>query len=114
MSLDLDFIMPACPCCGAEERTVFDTNITHNLTKMASQLGIHQVVWRPEENGIEKAGQLEKWVEIAVKELQSNWKNYKQYEASNGWGTVAQFYWWLKELQEACLQYPNARIKSWR
>lgn len=114
MSLDLDLIMPSCSLCGAEERSVYHVNITHNLIELAANLGIYQRVWRPEENGIDRAGRLVDWIDPALRELLSNKKKYRKYEASNGWGTVEQFIGFLQELQEACLRYPQAEIRASR
>ena len=41
-----------------ESDYVYSANITHNLTKMADEAGIYECLWRPEEIGITKAGQL--------------------------------------------------------
>jgi len=38
-----------------KEETLFDTNITHNLTTMADKAGIYYALWRPEEIQKEKA-----------------------------------------------------------
>ena len=34
---------------------VCDLNITHNLNKMASELGVYEHLWRPDEIGVTKA-----------------------------------------------------------
>lgn len=43
---------------GVRERVVYSANITHNLGKMADEASIYYALWRPDEIGITKAGQL--------------------------------------------------------
>ena len=44
-------------------------NITHNLTKMASAAKIYSILWRPQEAGIKKAGQLIEPLEVGIKRM---------------------------------------------
>ena len=44
MSLDIDLIDPT---STYKTHALFETNITHNLGKMASKAGIYEALWRP-------------------------------------------------------------------
>lgn len=90
--------------------SIFDSNITHNLNKMAEAAGIYGCVWRPEENGFENAGQLIEPLEKGIKELKSKPDFYKQFEPDNKWGTYDDFIPWLEEYLEACKNNPDAEI----
>lgn len=68
MSLDVQLrgepatIDCVCSQCGhihknKEAAEYFGANITHNLREMASNAGIYEAVWRPEDIGIEMASQ---------------------------------------------------------
>jgi hypothetical protein len=118
MSLDIYFReRVVCPNCshildgGAE---LYWKNITHNLGKMAAEAGFYTPLWRPEETDVVTAGQLGFHIEKGINELESNPEKYKPLSAPNGWGTYEQFIPWLKELLEACRQYPDATVSASR
>ena len=113
MSLDIHLTANHCPVCkrGGE---VFAANITHNLGGMASEAGIYGVVWRPEENGIEKAGQLLVPLRKAIAEMEADPERFKAYNADNGWGLYRDFLPWLRKLLSACEEYPNAAVEASR
>lgn len=111
MSLDVYLEENYCPVCKRAYK-VFCSNITHNLNKMADALGIYEPIWRPEECGVEKAEQLIPILEKGVALLELDPEHYKQYDASNGWGTYDGFLPWLREYLEACKKYPKARVRA--
>ena len=52
-----------CAQCGHEHtrketEELYSANATHNLVPMAEEAGIYKQLWKPEEIGISKAGQL--------------------------------------------------------
>lgn len=89
----------------------FDANITHNLGKMASEAGIYDAVWRPEENGITKGRQLIEPLEAGIALLRSDPERFKQFNASNGWGLYENFVPWLEKYLLACKEYPDANVR---
>lgn len=116
MSLDIYFTeKKTCPNCshiltdGAE---VFLKNITHNLGQMAYEAGFYEQLWHPERTDVVTASQLGLHIEKGIKELESNPEKYKQFSAANGWGTYEQFIPWLKELLQACREYPDSIVKT--
>jgi hypothetical protein len=99
-----------------EERIVdvYESNITHNLTKMAREAGIYQVLWRPEEIDITKANHLIAPLENAITDMEKRPFHYEKYNSENGWGTYADFLPWLRRLLEACKEFPDATIEASR
>lgn len=93
---------------------VYEANITHNLSKMASEAGIYYALWRPEELGVCKASQLIEVIEKGLHELVSRPTHYKQFDASNGWGTYEDFVPFVAKYLEACKQYPDAWVGASR
>ena len=102
-----------CPNCHNEHKrefaeTFYSANITHNLIPMAEEAGIYAIVWRPEENGIEKALQLVEPLKKAINEMAADVPRFKAHDSENGWGLYKHFLPWLVELLAACESYPNA------
>lgn len=115
MSLDVSLIVDGVPCehCGATGRRtkiVFDANITHNLGKMATEAGIYQACWRPEEIGITKAGQLIPLLTEGLKALKERPDYFIQFDSPNGWGKYVDFVPWLEEYLQACINNPDANV----
>lgn len=89
----------------------FEANITHNLNKMADAAGIYKAVWRPEELGLTKAGEIVQLLREGIEKLEAEPERFKQFEPSNKWGTYDDFVPWLKDYLEACEKYPDATIR---
>ncbi len=104
MSLDIHFYMEG------EEESVFDCNVTHNLSKMADAAGIYKTLWYPEEIGITKASDLIHPLEDAITDMGKRPEYYQYFNAKNGWGTYYQFVPWLIKLLNAAREYPDATI----
>ena len=122
MSLDVHLKgeprMVDCVCshCGdahknKEAAEYFWANITHNLNEMASDAGIYEAVWRPENIGIEKAAQLIQPLEKGIALMKSDPERFKKFEPSNGWGGYDDFVPWLEKYLAACREYPEARVQ---
>lgn len=121
MSLDVSLHGPSyekeCTClCGHEHKSLhterlFSANITHNLNTMASQAGIYEALWRPEEIGITKASQLIPILEKGLEKLQANPAQFRVLNPCNGWGSYDGFVPWVREYLEACKRYPDATVE---
>jgi len=105
MSLDISLTKMA-------ETEVYEANITHNLNEMADRLGIYKLLWRPSEINIKKAHQLITPLIEAIEIMESYPSVYKKYDDTNGWGTYDDFLPWLKNLLNACLKHPQAKVNS--
>lgn len=102
MSLDV-YLMGRAP--------VFEANITHNLTRMADEAGIYKHVWRPEELGITKAGQLIEPLSAGIALMKSDPERFQKHDSPNGWGLYKNFLPWLEKYLAACEEFPEAEIE---
>ena len=93
---------------------VYSSNITHNLNDMAKELGAYQYIWRPDENGIATAKELEHHLKSYISELKNNPDKYKKFNPSNGWGTYEYLLEFIENYHKACVKYPNANIVAER
>lgn len=74
---------------------IFDRNITHNLTTMASNVqcgssdyDLYKLLWRPDENGFEKVTfEYRDLVSDGLAYMLSNRASLEQFNPSNGWGS---------------------------
>src|SRR2546430_8893089 len=66
---------------------VYETNVTHNLNKMADEAGIYKHLWRPEEIGITKAGQLVHPLIDAISLMTEQPQRFIALNLKNGWGS---------------------------
>lgn len=117
MSLDVSLLAnKTLKCdCGKEhiietEKCVFEANITHNLNRMAEAAGIYEHLWRPENLNITKADELVYALKKGLKKLKAKPEYYKQFSASNGWGTYEQFIPWVEKYLNACIENPESTI----
>lgn len=92
------------------ETEVFWANITHNLNRMADAAGIYDALWRPDENGFERAKDIIPILEKGLFELKDNPEVYEKYNAENGWGLYKNFVPWVQKVLDACKEYPEAVI----
>ena len=90
---------------------VYSSNITHNLSKMAAEVGIYDCLWRPETIGISKAEQLIEPLEKGLAELKARPEHYKQFDASNGWGVYPDFIRFVEKYLEACKANTDAIVE---
>ncbi len=106
-----------CVCeCGhkhskLEPETLYDSSITHNLTKMANEAGIYEVCWMPEEVGITKAKDIIKKLSLAVDLMKKEPERFKKFDSPNGWGTYEHFLPWVQSYLKACEENPEANIE---
>jgi hypothetical protein len=96
--------------CPSDETEVFSANITHNLGKMADAAGIYQALWRPEELGITKAGQLVPLLRAGLERLRADPAKFEKFNAPNGWGLYEHFVPWVTKYLQACEDYPDADV----
>jgi hypothetical protein len=120
MSLDVylkNKSKPACDCCGRVEEdgeTLYWANITHNLGKMAGKAGIYDCLWRPEENGIEKAWDLIPPLQAGLGKLKSDPTYYRSFDSPNGWGLYDHFVPFVEDYLQACKENPDAIVVASR
>jgi hypothetical protein len=93
---------------------VLDRNITHNLIKMAKEAGIYEVLWRPEEIGVDKASDMIPYLEKGVEALKSDPKRFKEFNPENGWGSYEGLLMFATDTLVTCMEYPNASVSAHR
>ncbi len=108
-----------CECCQNEHvhryrPTLFQANITHNLAQMASEVGIYDCVWRPDENGFLNAEQLIEPLTKAYDLINADYSRFAKLNPENGWGTCEYLLTFVFEYLEACKEFPTANIEVCR
>lgn len=78
--------VPLVPVSIGEPEAAYWANITHNLGKMASEAGIYEYLWRPDEIGVATAWELIQPLRKGLKKLVENRKHFEQFNPANGWG----------------------------
>jgi hypothetical protein len=86
-------------------------NITHNLGDMAEEAGIYYALWRPDEIGKTKAGEIIELLEKGLADLKARPEHFEKFNSPNGWGMYEHFVPFVEEYLEACKKYPDAIIR---
>ncbi len=94
-----------------EEAQLSSHNITHNLNNMAKAVGLYEVLWKPEEIGINTAFQMIIPLEKGIEELVANPDKYKAFNPPNGYGNYEDFVSFCRSILHNCREYPNAVIE---
>ena len=89
---------------------IYSRNITHSLNEMADAAGIYQHLWRPDEIGIETAGQLIQPLKEGLARLLADPGRYRQYNAPNGRGKYEHLLEFVRDYLAACERDPNALV----
>ena len=97
-----------------ESCEVYHANITHNLNRMATEAGIYQHLWRPDEIGIKKANELVGPLKDGLELLKSDPERFRAFNPSNGWGDYEGLVGFVEDYSAACRQHPNAEVSVWR
>jgi hypothetical protein len=96
------------------EDSVFGLNITHNLVRMADEVGIYQCLWRPEEIGITRASELVDHLRNGLALLKSDPERFREFNPANGWGNYETLVVFVETYLAACEAYPDAKVSVWR
>ena len=94
-----------------DDEQVYWANITHNLGTMAEEAGIYNVLWRPDEIGKIKAGEIIELLEMGLADLKARPEHFEKFNSPNGWGLYMHFVPWVEEYLNACKAYPDALIE---
>jgi hypothetical protein len=111
MSLDVSLI-------ANQPVSVFDANITHNLTEMASEvklsngMTLYDVLWRPDEMvGLNKAEDIADLLEEGWNILMADPEHFKKFNPENGWGSYDGLEKFVYKYLEACRFNPGAELE---
>jgi len=113
MSLTVNLMVP-------QPVSVYDNNITHNLSKMASEvklsngLSLYDVLWRPDEHELELAEDIAELLDEGWNILLSEPDRFKQLNPENGWGNYDNLCKFVYEYRNACWNEPDATIEVCR
>ena len=113
MSLTVNLMVP-------KPVSVYDNNITHNLSKMASEvklsngLTLYDVLWRPDEHELELAEDIAELLDEGWNILLSEPDRFKQFNPKNGWGNYNNLCTFVYEYRNACWKEPDATIEVCR
>ena len=103
MSLDVSLMV-------TKPTEIYSANITHNLNKMANEAGIYNHLWRPDELGINEAGELIEPLRSGLELLKSSPERFKAYDAPNGWGRYEHLVQFVADYLAACEKTPGATV----
>jgi hypothetical protein len=92
-------------------REMFDSNITHNLSKMAVHAELYEALWRPDEQGWKYARDIIPKLETGLKALKDRPDYYKSCNPDNGWGSYDGLVSFVERYLAACREYPDAEIE---
>lgn len=92
-----------------ESDMVYSANITHNLHEMAVEAGL-SCVWRPEDEGINRAEQLIAPFKKGLTLLRQEPERFKKFNPKNGWGNYDVLIQFVSDYLDACERYPSAEI----
>jgi len=113
MSLTVSLMVP-------KPVSVYDNNITHNLSKMASEvklsngLSLYDVLWRPDEHELELAEDIAELLDEGWNILVSEPDRFRQLNPENGWGNYDGLCKFVYEYRNACWNEPDATIEVCR
>jgi hypothetical protein len=108
--VSLDVYLSGPPRPRTEDEEYYSANVTHNLGSMAREAGIYMHLWRPEEIGITKAGQLVEPLRAGLEKMRADPEHFRTFDAENKWGTYDQFLPWVERYLAACEEFPEADV----
>lgn len=94
----------------------YSANITHNLAKMAGEVGLYAALWRPEELFKEpRARDLIPLLEKGLDKLTHlDQDRIKELSPPNGWGTYAGLVAFTNNYLDACKRMPGHLVEASR
>lgn len=111
MSLGIKLKLGTCSCSNRSAETVCAVDITYNLAEMWRAAGLPF----SDENIEGMTGKdMGEALEEGLALLQADPERYKAFNPSNGWGTYEGLCDAVKQLLDACKQYPTATISCSR
>lgn len=96
------------------ENKLYTRYVTHNLGKMARELGVYEYLWRPDEIGVVQAKQLIKLLGVAIDNIRDRKAHYRTFNPPNGFGTMEGFIDFMIDYLKACRTYPDAFVNACR
>lgn len=110
MSLDV-YLMVTQPV------SVYEDNITHNLTNMAAEIKLsngmtlYEVIWRPEEKGLYYAREISELLDEGWNIILAEPERLMEFNPENGWGSYDSLSSFVYNYRNACWDNPGAEIR---
>lgn len=92
------------------EHDEIEMNTTHNLSEMAQQAGIYEILWNPIDK-YTKAFHIIPELRHGYNLLIENPEYFKNFESKNGWGLYDNFVIFVMNVLNACEKYPDADLE---
>ena len=114
-----------------QRESLYRSNITHNLNRMADEAGLYEALWRPyhlkegynipendyqaeykfEEVNPVRAYEIIPIIEKGLEDMKARPKHYEKFNSSNGWGMYEHFVPFIEEYLKALKEYPEAFVE---
>lgn len=114
-----------------QRESLYRSNITHNLNRMADEAGLYEALWRPyqlkegynipeddyqaeykfEEANPVRAYEIIPIIEKGLEDMKARPKHYEKFNSSNGWGMYEHFVPFIEEYLKALKEYPEAFVE---
>src|SRR3990167_6671032 len=90
---------------------IYHSNITHNLARMATEAGLYDCLWRPDEHGITTARPLITPLRDGLRLLESDPPRFKVFDPPNKWGSYESLVKFVREYLAACAADPDTLVE---
>ena len=96
-----------------ETNELYTANITHNLGEMARAVSeqFYQALWRPEDLKATQAMDLLKILRGGIQIMETRSRELRKLNPENGWGNFDQLLAFARKYENACREYPTAKIE---
>ena len=101
---------------GAEldDVAAYESNITHNLSKMAFMAGLYEWLWEPEKVGAKTAKHLITPLTIGLATLEADREKFELFTHASGFGNYDSLVSFVRRYLAACKTYPEATVYAWQ
>jgi hypothetical protein len=87
---------------------IFTRNITHNVGTMWRKAGVYDALYKSDNK---KASEIIEELKKGCEDMIEHAEEYELLNPDNGWGDYEGAVYFLKDILDACKNYPNARIE---
>ena len=100
--------------------SVYNQNITHNLSKMAAEvkvnwegrtLTLYDILWHADKHGFTQAHEIAEFLDVGWNLLLADPHKFRQFNPPNGWGNYDNLCDFVYQYRNACWDNPQASIE---
>ena len=88
--------------------TVYDSNITHDLSRMAAECGLYESLWNSHGK---RAGDLIEPVSQGIARLVLEPERFRKFDPPNGWGDFNALEKFARDFLAACIDNPDGIVE---